>query len=240
LRILQGGDEKIGVDCPLYDKQIGTALLRTHECEKARPHLARAFKRQPDDHALRGDLMIALASSGRTAEAMSTYESRPAEFDESSAWDTARQQAFGKALRAQALKEASKGAPKPVTCQTYATGLSLSAIEVPLYDEAIQFYNLAGMIGVVEKLKFDREELMKLCEKSVASSQQRKAESQARLEQIRTRSHEAVSQLVASRESSRRTFAPTASGRSGGGGGGGGGGGKSSGGGCGSSGGGGG
>jgi tetratricopeptide (TPR) repeat protein len=225
LRILQAADETAGVSCPVYDAQIGTALVRSQTYEKASKYLIRAFKQRPDDNALRGDTMIALAYSGRADEAMQTYADRPAEFDKSPAWDENHQQALGKALRTQAMKDISKGV-RPSTFETYAQGMDLSAIEVPLYDEAIQFYTLAGMTDTAEKMKQARDELRQLCEKSVATSQQMKLQNQARMEQFRSQSRSAAQAASASRgggsSSSRRTASGGGGGsvgRSGGGGG---------------------
>ena len=225
LRILQAADETAGVSCPVYDAQSGTALVRTQNYEKASRYLMRAFKQRPNDNALRGDTMIALAYSGRADEAMQTYADRPAEFDKSPSWDENHQQALGKALRTQAMKDISKGV-RPSTFETYAQGMDLSAIEVPLYDEAIQFYTLAGMTDTAEKMKQARDELRQLCEKSVATSQQMKLQNQARMEQFRSQSRSAAQAASASRgggsSSSRRTASGGGGGsvgRSGGGGG---------------------
>jgi tetratricopeptide (TPR) repeat protein len=211
LRILQAADESAGVSCPVYDAQIGTALVRTQNYEKASRYLMRAFKQRPNDNALRGDTMIALAYSGRADEAMRTYADRPTDFDQSPAWDENHQQALGKALRTQAMKDISKGV-RPSTFETYAQGMDLSAIEVPLYDEAVQFYTLAGMTDTAEKMKQARDELRQLCEKSAATSQQMKLQNQARMEQFRSQSRsaaQAASASSASRggasSSSRRT-----------------------------------
>lgn len=197
LRILQAADETAGVSCPVYDAQIGTALVRAQTYEKASKYLMRAFKQRPDDNALRGDTMIALAYCGRADEAMQTYADRPPDFDKSPAWDENHQQALGKAFRTQAMKDISKGV-RPSTFETYAQGMDLSAIEVPLYDEAIQFYTLAGMTDTVEKMKQAREELRQLCEQSVATSQQMKLQNQARMEQFRSQSRSAAQAASAS------------------------------------------
>jgi len=211
LRILQAADESAGVSCPVYDAQIGTALVRTQNYEKASRYLMRAFKQRPNDNALRGDTMIALAYSGRADEAMRTYADRPTDFDQSPAWDENHQQALGKALRTQAMKDISKGV-RPSTFETYAQGMDLSAIEVPLYDEAVQFYTLAGMTDTAEKMKQARDELRQLCEKSAATSQQMKLQNQARMEQFRSQSRSAAQTASASSasrggasSSSRRT-----------------------------------
>jgi hypothetical protein len=142
---------------------------------------------------------------------MRTYADRPTDFDQSPAWDENHQQALGKALRTQAMKDISKGV-RPSTFETYAQGMDLSAIEVPLYDEAVQFYTLAGMTDTAEKMKQARDELRQLCEKSAATSQQMKLQNQARMEQFRSQSRSAAQTASASSasrggasSSSRRT-----------------------------------
>ncbi|MBN1868723.1 hypothetical protein JW916_15690 [Candidatus Sumerlaeota bacterium] len=138
--------EKLGVECPGLQARMGAILLEVPQSgasQRAIDFLGKALAEDPSDDEARVDLICALADVDRTREVVKAWEEAPQGFADSALWTKDDLDAVGRAMRAEGFTSLRDGL-RQRAMDLYNRGMDRSLPSVSLYEEAVQFYAMAG------------------------------------------------------------------------------------------------
>jgi tetratricopeptide (TPR) repeat protein len=135
---------ELPVTCPGYASTMGEIFFRKGAFDEATDCLDIATEENPADHAARSRLIETCFEIGEYALLFNAWENSADGFSSSDQFTEDAREVTGVTLRSKARRDLGQGGDTEAATKLFTVGLNLCQPSVPLYEDAVSFYQTAG------------------------------------------------------------------------------------------------